>query len=252
MAQETEPSGIHLVEKHIRASYVTTSFEVEQMLTEVDVNPERRREIFEEWLKKFKARKMADPWIYEPAILDNYGVFDDFAYDVYSRHNYIGVQNIVAHMENPIVVGGILTDPEKGTMLHWPGFSEYSWVADCKYWHDFMAKCVEINEHGEQILVKNENVTSRLWLAVATCWADYYNPAVNPQFDEHFTEWREASVKLHAMLYDRNKQITLERLSKRGYYLDLILETMENLKKRAEAQQIINSHPEIIRQRLQA
>lgn len=250
MAQETEPSGIHLVEKQIRASYVTTSFEVERMLADVDENPDKRRGTFEKWLKRFQSEKMADPWIYEPAILDNYGVFDDFAYDVYSRHNYIGVQNIVAHMENPIVIGEIVADPEKGTMLHWPGFDEYSWVAKCGDWHDFMAKCVEIDEDGQQKLAKNSRVTSRLWLSVATCWADYYNPAVNPHFDEQFPEWREASVKLHAMLYDRNEKITPERLSKRGYYLDLILQAMENPEKRSEAEQVINSHPEIIRQRL--
>ncbi len=252
MTQETELSGIQLVEKQIRASYVTTSFEVEQMLTEVDINPERRRVIYEEWLKKFKARKMADPWIYEPAILDNYGVFDDFAYDVYSRHNYVGVQNIVAHMENPTVVGEIVADPKKGTMLHWPGFGEYSWVADCKDWHDFMAKSVEINEHGIQILKKSEGVPSRLWLSVATCWADYYNPAINPRFDEQFPEWREASVELHAMLYDRNEKITPDRLSKRAYYLDMIIPTMKNPEKKAEAEQIVMYHPEIVKQRLSA
>jgi hypothetical protein len=247
--EDDQPGGVENVIKHLKASTVTTTFTVEHMLQKVSEDPNNRKKIFEEYFERFRSKPMADPWIWEPAILDNYGVFDDFARSVTGRHNYVGEQNIIAHMENAYMVGSFLTDPEMGSMLLWPGFVEYEWVDNCQDWEDFAKRCVAANEEGKAILKKGEKVSSRLWLAYSMTRADYYNPVVNPRFDLLFPEWRDASLELDAMVLGQGKEPTEERLSKRGYYLDLTLPKIQSEKVRREIQSVLDANPTILRER---
>lgn len=248
MVNETDPaSGANDILKYLRALTVTTTFAVERMIQEAQANPERREQVFQTFFNYFRARE-ADPWIYAPAILDNYGVFDEFARSVTERHDYIGEQNIVAHMENPHMVGSLLANPEYGTMLLWPGYGGYKWVKECKSWDDFAKKCVGIDEKGTPTLKKGGVIESRLWLAYSTL-RNYYNPEVNPNFDKFFPQWREASFLLDGMLLGRNGPIDEQRLRGRNFYIDRILPYVPDPKRREEIQLIINSNPSLIQKR---
>lgn len=207
MADEIDPtSRVNEVLKDLRTITVTTTLAAERMVKEeAEADPKERKQVFQTYLGYFREKK-ADPWIYEPAILDNYGIFDEFARSVTSRHTFEGEQNIIAHMENPYMVGSLLANPEHGTTLLWPGYSGYEWVKDCKSWDEFEEKCVEKDQRNTPLLRKGGIIESRLWLAYGTL-RDYYNPEVNPKFDILFPQWREASFILDGMLLGRNGTI---------------------------------------------
>lgn len=247
MLNETDPnSGVNDVLKGLRTITVTTTLAVERMLKEAGANPKGRKQVFQDYLDYFRHKK-ADPWIYEPAILDNYGVFDEFARSVTTKHNFEGEQNTVAHMENTHMVGSLLADPEHGSMLLWPGYSGYDWAKDCKNWDEFAEKSVTTDAKGIPKLKKGGIIESRLWLAYSML-RNYYNPEVNPNFDMLFPQWREASLLLDGMLLGRNshRKIDEQRLRGRSFYLDRILPYVPDPQKRTEIQSIINSNPSLI------
>lgn len=245
MAAEKDPtSDVENVLKGFRLITVTTTFATERMIEEAKADPQKRKQIFQNFLSYFRDKE-SDPWIYEPAILDNYGVFDDFARSVIARHNYVGEQNIVMHMENPYMVGSLLADPEHGSMLLWPGYRGYEWVNKCESWEQFAQKCVGRDNTGMPTLEKGTDITSRLWLAYATL-RNYYNPKVNPHFDKLFPQWREASLFLDGMLLGRDEEIDADRLRGRNHYLDRILPYVSNLQKREEIQSIIAANPSLV------
>ncbi|MDO8621117.1 MAG: hypothetical protein Q7R31_02455 [Candidatus Levybacteria bacterium] len=240
MKSERGQRGVEEVMRGLRAIFATTYLMTETMLKEIGLNPERKKEIFEQYAQKFKQEKK-DPWVWEPAILDNYDILDDFARSIYERHNYEGVQNIIAHMENPIMINSILTDG-KGAMLHWPGFSEYQWVKDCS-WEEFTEKATEI-KNGQLLLKKGEHVASRYWLAEATAY--YFNPNVNPTFDRQFPQWREAHLIGEALRYDASNidHLTIDRLAKRKHYVAQIAGFMLNEQNQTRVMEIIRASPQ--------
>lgn len=238
-----QPSGVEEVLKQLRASLVITTFAAQRMLLEVEQNPGNRRQIFERYLEEFRRKPMTDPWIYEPAIVDNYGVFDDFARLVVERHSYPGVQNIIAHMENPYMVGSFLADSTHGTMLYWPGFDEYEWVRDCSSWREFADRCVVIDDGLPRL--RKGAPSSRLWLSYATMRTEYYNSTVNSDFDRYFPEWRSAALVLDAMLLNRGREITPDRLRKRGHYIRTTMEFMPEGEIKSTIRNILASNPDI-------
>ncbi|MEK7106363.1 MAG: hypothetical protein AAB895_03315, partial [Patescibacteria group bacterium] len=82
--------GVDAVIQGIRASFVNTTLASDRMTAEAasEQDPLKKRAIFETYYKGFKKKPMADPLIYKPAILDAYGIYDDFAMRVIDAENY--------------------------------------------------------------------------------------------------------------------------------------------------------------------
>lgn len=240
MENEERQRELERVMQGLRLIFVTTHLMADTMLEEVRLNPERKKEIFEQYAVRFR-REKKDPWIWEPAILDNYDILDDFARSIYERHNYESVQNIVAHMENPIMINSILTDG-KGAMLHWPGFSEHQWVKDCS-WEEFIRRTTEVNDR-QLNLIKRKDVASRYWLAEATAY--YFNPNVNPEFDRQFPHWRKAYLIGQAIRHDASNidALTFDRLAKRKHYTAGVAEFMANEQNQTKVMEIIRANPQ--------
>ncbi len=209
-------SGIDAIAQSLRAAFVTTQLASDRLTAEALTtgDPEARKSAFQKAFSDFEDRPMADPLIYKPEILDAYGELDEFALGIIREDNMYVVQNIIERMENPRMVGRLLTQIPNG-MLHWPGFSAYKWVKDIS-WDEFEENAIGRSTDGlSTVLLKvnpdlqSKGIFSRLWFSYATLRSEYYNPDFNPKFDEAFPQWREASLVLDAMLLDRKKEILL-------------------------------------------
>lgn len=248
--------GVDAVLQGLRASLVNTTLASDRMTTEAasERDPVRRRSIFEEYYRNFESKPMADPLIYKSAILDAYGIYDDFAMSVIDTENYIVAQEIISSMENPIMVGAVLTTPQYGQpngMLYWPGFSQYEWAKDIK-WEEFEKRFIKRDNAGMSELTKvnpdmvsGPAIHSRLWFAYGTL-REYYNPDLNPNFDRLFPGWRNASLVFDAMLLDRGSELTVDRISRRGRYINQIIPLMKNQDVKENIQQLIVDNPSII------
>jgi len=247
-------TGVDLVVRGLKASFITTQFTSDRLTADaVSINdPEARREAFEAVFAGFEEKPMADPLIYKPAILDAYGELDDFSLGMIRQDHMYVVQDILARMENPRMIGSLLTKIPYG-MIHWPGFSEYKWVIDIS-WEEFEANAIRRSPDGlNQELIKvnpdiqGKGLFSRLWFSYATLRSDYYNPDFNRKFDETFPQWREASLVLDAMLLDReDRDSSVDRISKRGHYILDIIPYMQNGAAKQDIETLIAANPQIV------
>lgn len=248
-------TGVDLVIQGLRASFTTTQLASDRLIAEAISleDPQARRNAFEAAFSGFEVKPMADPLIYKPAILDAYGELDDFSSEIIKQDNIYVVQNIIARMENPRMVGGLLTKIPHG-MIHWPGFSAYEWVKDIS-WDEFEANAIRRSPDGlnQELLkvnpdIQGKGIFSRLWFAYATLRSTYYNPDFNPKFDETFPQWREASLVLDAMLLDRqDRDTSVDRISRRGHYILDILPYMQNGSAEQDIKTLIAVNPQIVR-----